>query len=258
MADDHQDQPRPPMSMPHMGGYDEPEHEGAPEWLISFADMVMLMMGFFVILFALNVQPRGGEAGGGGEQPEGMAMQPQEIDPSLVEAIRRAFHSPLNPNDPRDANVIRAIREQGEGDASITGVDGKEHRVRSPRDIEYYSGGIDVPFEFRSKTLERDARAAITAFAREHDGHRYVIEIRGHAAQPEAFNRPDQAMDLGWARARAVYGQLIVDGISADRLRVMSAGVSEPRTARMGIPTRAEDDQRAEVLLRRDPADSGI
>ena len=38
------------------GGHDE-EHEGAPEWLISFADMVMLIMGFFVILFALNMSP---------------------------------------------------------------------------------------------------------------------------------------------------------------------------------------------------------
>ncbi|MCL4212087.1 MAG: hypothetical protein KJZ68_15650, partial [Phycisphaerales bacterium] len=43
----------------HGGGGHEEGHEGAPEWLISFADMVMLMMGFFVILFALNVNPTG-------------------------------------------------------------------------------------------------------------------------------------------------------------------------------------------------------
>jgi hypothetical protein len=88
------------------GIHDEEEEGGAPEWLISFADMVMLIMGFFVILFALNVQPKGGEAGGGGEHAEGVATQPQELDPALVEAIRRAFHSPLNPSDPRDADVL--------------------------------------------------------------------------------------------------------------------------------------------------------
>ena len=48
----------------HGGGHEE-GHEGAPEWLISFADMVMLMMGFFVIMFAMNLQPKGGNAGGG-------------------------------------------------------------------------------------------------------------------------------------------------------------------------------------------------
>lgn len=234
-------------------GHDD-EHEGAPEWLISFADMVMLIMGFFVILFALNVQPKGGEAGGGGEQAEGVATQPQEIDPSLVEAIRRAFHSPLNPSDPRDANVIRALRENGEGDASMTGIEGDERRVRSPRDIEYYSGGIDVPFAYREAKLTAETQAELAAFAKEHDGHRYVIEIRGHSAQPEAFNHPQQALDLGWDRAKEVYTALLNAGIAADRLRVMSAGVSEPRSARMTIHNRAEADQRAEVLLRRDPA----
>ena len=252
MSDEHKNEPQ-FMPMAHYMGHEE-EHEGAPEWLISFADMVMLLMGFFVILFALNVQPKGGEAGAGGEEVEGMATQPLEIDPSLVEAIRRAFHSPLNPSDPRDADVIRAIREQGEGDASTTGVDGEERRVRSPRDIEYYSGGINVPFAYRESTLDSEAIEALANFAVQHDGHRYVIEIRGHAAQPEAFNRPEQALDLAWERAKVVYTQLFNAGIAAERLRVMSAGVSEPQSARMGIQTRAEADQRAEVLLRRDPA----
>lgn len=251
----------PKKHVPHVGGHtgvhDDDEHRGAPEWLISFADMVMLMMGFFVILFALNVQPKGGEAGGGGEEAEGVATQPQEIDPSLVEAIRRAFHSPLNPSDPRDADVLRALRERGEGDASEVGVDGEEHRMRSPRDIEYYRGGVDVPFAYRTSEFSNDALRIIKEFAHEHDGHRYVIEIRGHASQPEAFNRPEEGMELGWSRAKAVYSQLIEDGISPDRLRIVSAGVSEPRIARVGMRTRAEDDQRAEVLLRRDPADRG-
>lgn len=44
---------------PHGGGAHE-EHEGAPEWLISFADNVALMMGFFVILLAMNMGPKGG------------------------------------------------------------------------------------------------------------------------------------------------------------------------------------------------------
>jgi len=255
MADEHT---RKTTALPHghTAAHDDDEHQGAPEWLISFADMVMLMMGFFVILFALNVQPKGGEAGGGGEEDQGVATQPQEIDPSLVEAIRRAFHSPLNPSDPRDADVLRALRERGEGDANDVGVRGEEHRMRSPRDIEYYGGGVDVPFEYRSATMSPEALGIINEFAREHDGHRYVIEIRGHASQPEAFNRPEEGMDLGWSRAKSVYSQLIEDGISAGRLRIVSAGVTEPRAARVGMRTRAEDDQRAEVLLRRDPAAS--
>src|SRR5262245_27478113 len=48
----------------HGGGGHE-EHEGAPEWLISFADNVTLMMGFFVILLAMNMKsPTAGGIGG--------------------------------------------------------------------------------------------------------------------------------------------------------------------------------------------------
>ena len=77
----------------HGGGHEEEEEGGAPEWLISFADMVMLLMGFFVILFALNVQPKGGNPGGGGEESEGVAHEPLEIDPEFIESVRQALYA---------------------------------------------------------------------------------------------------------------------------------------------------------------------
>ena len=137
----------------HGGGGHEEEEAGAPEWLISFADMVMLLMGFFVILFALNVQPKGGNPGGGGAESEGAATEVQEIDPELIEAVRQAFHNPLNPDDPRDARVLQAIRQRGAGDASTKGVRGREQDVRSPRDIDYFGEGTDVPFAFKSVSM---------------------------------------------------------------------------------------------------------
>jgi len=33
------------------------ECEECPEWIFTFADLVMLMMGFFVILWVLKPQP---------------------------------------------------------------------------------------------------------------------------------------------------------------------------------------------------------
>lgn len=55
------------------GGHAEGEHEGAPEWLISFADMVMLIMGFFVIMLAMNMGPKT-TAVQGGEPGEAMSL----------------------------------------------------------------------------------------------------------------------------------------------------------------------------------------
>lgn len=101
------------------GGHGAPheEHEGAPEWLISFADMVMLMMGFFVILFALNVQPKGGNPGGAGEEAEGVALSPAQLD--YVIALRHAFNNPVDPMgmDPDDARLRERMKASEQGGA---------------------------------------------------------------------------------------------------------------------------------------------
>jgi outer membrane protein OmpA-like peptidoglycan-associated protein len=205
------------------GGHDE-EEGGAPEWLISFADMVMLLMGFFVILFALNVQPKGGNPGGGGAESDGAAMEVQEIDPELIEAVRRAFHNPLNPDDPRDARVLQAIRERGAGDASTKGVRGREQDVRSPRDIDYFGEGTDVPFAFKSLSITPQSASIITDFAQSQAGRRNVIEVRGHASEPEAFNRPQEGREIAWARAEVVVKRLEAAGIPTARIRVQISG----------------------------------
>lgn len=235
------------------GGHDE-EEGGAPEWLISFADMVMLLMGFFVILFALNVQPKGGNPGGGGAESEGAAMEVQEIDPELIEAVRRAFHNPLNPDDPRDARVLQAIRERGAGDASTKGVRGREQDVRSPRDIDYFGEGTDVPFAFKSLSITPQSASIITDFAKSQAGRRNVIEVRGHASEPEAFNRPREGREIAWARAEVVVKRLEAAGIPTARIRVQISGTSEPRRDHLGLNTRPSEDARVELLVRRDAA----
>src|SRR5436190_2087186 len=83
------------------GGHAEGEHEGAPEWLISFADNVALMMGFFVILLAMNLKKP--TAGGiGGEGQNGGPPSEQMID--FVIAMRQSFHTPfdLNSDEPAE------------------------------------------------------------------------------------------------------------------------------------------------------------
>ncbi|MCL4195115.1 MAG: hypothetical protein KJZ87_25480, partial [Thermoguttaceae bacterium] len=40
----------------------EEKPEGAPEWMVSFADMITIMMSFFVIMFALAAAKNEGHA----------------------------------------------------------------------------------------------------------------------------------------------------------------------------------------------------
>ncbi len=220
----------------HGGGGHE-EHEGAPEWLISFADMVMLMMGFFVIMFALNVQPKGGNAGGGGEQAEGVANEPDFVDFAI--AVRRAFHTldNLDPNDPSDRKLLERMEQaQGAGDSRDEGTKGKDRDVKSVRDSNYYGKGTVVTFSHRSTQLDEDATRVLAEFAAKNRGRNNVLEVRGHASQAEAFRKPEEAMAIAYDRAMAAARALAASGIDWWRLRIEVCGdhdrvAANPNTA---------------------------
>ena len=238
----------------HGGGHEEEEEGGAPEWLISFADMVMLLMGFFVILFALNVQPKGGNPGGGGEESEGVAHEPLEIDPEFIESVRKAFGNPLDPDNPEDADILHAIAQRGAGHARDRGLVGDESEVRSPRDIDFFGEATDIPFERHGLRPANDAGEIIEDFVLRHQGRQNVIEVRGHAAQVEAWNDPAKTFRIALERAATIAEMLAERGIDWRRIRITAAGTSEPRRRDKALGGDPDDNARVEILIRRDSA----
>src|SRR5213075_3052629 len=99
--------------MHHPMGAGHEEHEGAPEWLISFADNVALMMGFFVILLAMNMKEV--TTGGiGGKQDNGGAPDNNTKMVDFVISVREAFHNEfdLNSRDPAEEVFRKRIKER--------------------------------------------------------------------------------------------------------------------------------------------------
>ncbi len=235
----------------HGGGGSHEEHEGAPEWLISFADMVMLMMGFFVILFALNVQPKGGNAGGGGEESEGVAAQPDMIDFAI--AVRKAFHNDveITSTDPKDAALVQRLllqQKNGAGESKDEGTKGKDQNVRSVRPADTFGRGTSVEFPPLSPTLDQQGMTSITDIARNLKGQSTVVEIRGHVGAAEKFGSPEQAMELSMERAMCAAKAIAASGVDWWRIRISAAGSGE-RVEQ--FPTdRAADAKNARVEVR--------
>src|SRR5580693_2485215 len=77
------------------------ECEECPEWIFTFADLVMLMMGFFVILWVLK--PPAGKQGASDAQ----ASQDNWI--KVAAAVRGAFGYVPNPSskDPIDIAMLK-------------------------------------------------------------------------------------------------------------------------------------------------------
>jgi len=234
----------------HGGGGHE-EHEGAPEWLISFADNVALMMGFFVILLAMNMAKK--TAGGiGGE--EKMGGSPQDID--FVLAIRQAFNPiDMDSTNPAEAPLRKRLREKAsEGERSRQPEDpgkGKESNAIRPTDLSTLGGTIE--FDDNSTTLSSKGQARVEEIAQKIKGLRFFIEVRGHASPSETYRQAEKGMALGYARALTVARVLAAQGVPWEQVRLVACGDNE-RTVGRVYDDSDRLNQRVNIVPTNEPA----
>lgn len=257
-ADDHGDGhgKKKHKSHGHHGGHKGHHEEGAPEWLISFADNVTLMMGFFVIMLAMNMNPPTKGGATGGEETGGAtgAPHPGFLDAAI--AIRDAFNNPvdLNSNDPNDQLLIQRIkkRQEDSGHGRRTGVQGNQDQVQMIRPSDYYTDGGVIPFNSGSTSLNEATRRAIKTIAGNLKGRNFIIEVRGHASAIEAMRDPKRGYDVSYARAFAVAEALNANGIPWNLMRVVGAGDFDRVTAIAYEPAAHATNQRVEILVTRE------
>jgi len=236
---------------PHGGGHEE-AHEGAPEWLISFADNVTLMMGFFVILFVLNMKPASAGGGNGGDpKSAGSAstLSPEMLDVAI--AIREAFNNPVDPNSssPIDLPLVRRLIERGESNALRDGPLGREHDVRSIRPTDYYSPAGAFEFDDHSSKISMSSRDDLDKITKLIRGYNLVIELRGHVSAAEANDAPDRGMSLSYDRALVVAEHFALQGIPWSHLRLVACGDGERLVQTTYDAEEHRRNQRVEVIV---------
>lgn len=200
----------------------EDHHEGAPEWLISFADNVALMMGFFVILLAMNMAKA--TVGGGGEKGEHGEVPREEQMLDFALAVREAFNNPvdINSTDPRDAALVkRLIQRAGKSETRDPGVKGYQQDVQAIRPSEYYAISGSVNFPENAIELPAGSEQIVSEVAKKLRGLRLVVEVRGHASSVEATRGAEQSMRLSSDRALAVAHALADAGVDWWQMRLV-------------------------------------
>ena len=232
------------------GGHDE-EHEGAPEWLISFADMVMLIMGFFVILFALNMTPPAKAGAEGDSDGEGGAMVHFDRWAEFVWNTRAAFGNPidLDTTDPELRKVVDWYYSNGPGRALDEGEPGDKEEIHSPRDTGEHSLMIDLKFAHDSEHLTDEGMERIQRLARQVRGLPMIIEVHGHASRGEAGNDTEAGLELSFERAMAVSRALAADGVNWRRIEIVAAGDNEPFTDHPSNSIEDAPNRRVEIRV---------
>lgn len=229
----------------HDGGHDEGEHEGAPEWLISFADNTALMMGFFVILLAMNMGPKGSNASEG----SGEAGQPTDVQLDWVIALREAFNNPVNPHstDPKDAVLVQRLRERS-GDGDPDDPRGRHERTQSMQRGPRQDPSSVVYFAPSLSELDEQGRRDLDAIVDSVRGLRYVLEIRAHTSAAESSN-VEAGFKLAFDRAMAVARRLIAQGIDRKLLRIVPVADNERVEERSYTAVSAARNRRAEIVV---------
>lgn len=244
------------------GGKHHEEESGAPEWLISFADNTALIMGFFVILLAMEMaKPHGG--GGGEGNLEGQSTA--QLDWAI--GVREAFNNPvsLDSTDPGDRLLVARLRQRlGDspakgGGSPTTSMTGDESAVRAIDDGTYFTVGGTVLFHQGSAEIAPDDTGALDGLARIVGGRRNRIIVRGHASGHDVPNEANlDYRDLSYHRARAVADYLVRTGNVREEILVLEAmGDSDPAEPRRYSAAGQAPNRRVQIILTETIFDDG-
>lgn len=228
---------------------------GAPEWMVTYGDMVTLLLCFFVLIVSFSeikkedqfqavveeIKKAFGMRGGGGKLPT-------KDDPALslierLEAIR-----------------MRQERVPNKSNVKDPGQSGREPRVTTIREGKRYAVGGKVLFEPGSAQLSDQAKAQLTDLVSrlKLKDATNKIELIGHAASMELLEpdgNPGDLARLSFDRAVAVENYLTGDEIhdayrlDVARFRLIGSANREPVNPR-GIDTdETRDNRRVEIVV---------
>jgi len=218
---------------------------GAPEWMVTYGDMMTLLLCFFVILVSMS------------EVKKDQKFQ------EVMDSIRTAFgydgaigsvpvtNSNKNSLVEQLRKVVLPELTKKEGDSDDEGIDGRVFRVTNVRDGIHVEMGGRISFERFKAELKPEARALLEGLVSKVMGHRTIIRVRGHATlEPLPAESPFRdPMALSVARARGVADALVELGIRAERIRVEGAGNYEPLLAQAYTEERRAVNRRVEVIV---------
>ena len=219
---------------------------GVPGWVVTFGDMMALLLCFFILL-----------------QMFSELKQDREYQ-RVITAIKEAFgYSGGIGVLPIDDPPLRSIVEQLEamaikqGDANITArtpvesIEGSHMRVKKIREGLVFALGGATMFDEQSAQLKPAVRTELEKLAVLLAGRNNKIIVRGHAAAK--YLAPDSPWadldDLSYHRAKNVKRALVELGMADRNFRMEAVGTREPVRPRAYDEAEAAENRRVEIIL---------
>jgi chemotaxis protein MotB len=222
------------------------ESAGVPEWVVTFGDMMSLLLCFFILLQMFS------------------ELQQDREYQRVITGIKEAFGysggiGVLPINDPPVRSIVEqlehmAIKQFEETKTSrspVASVDGAHMRVKKIREGIMFTVGGPAFFDEESAEVKPLVRGEMERLARILAGRQNKVLIRGHAAAK--YLAPDSKWrdldELSFERARNIKAMFIEFGLSDEVFRLEAVGSREPVRPRAHEPAETAENRRVEVIL---------
>lgn len=195
---------------------------GAPEWMVTYGDMVTLLLTFFVLLLTF-MKPK---------EPE-QIIQVLEMLKEEFGSLGGMMQMPTEPDTQNTNKILLAMTNQPKENSptDVESIPNRDPTVTTIRDGRRFTKGGKIPFGELSAALQDGHTGRIEHYANALRGHRTQIEVRGHAnRRPVAGSDFIDHFDLSYKRARAVAEVLIAAGVEPERVIIVGAGTTRPVT----------------------------
>ena len=223
----------------------EEKPEGAPEWMVSFADMITIMMSFFVIMFALATARNEGKKAAAMESIEyrfGPQWRPF-VTPGMTLGKNGPSYKGVGKGNPPQRMVLAP---QADDAAS-----GRQFgRANLPAAGDQAGLGGSVYFDELAVDPGDAQKANLKRISDAMAGKPQKIEVLGHATRhPLPRDCPYRdSWDLAYARCRRITDLLVASGIDPQRIRMGVAGSTEP-VPRRDPKLYARQNSRVDIYL---------
>ncbi len=224
----------------------EEETIGIPEWVVTFGDMMSLLLTFFIMLVSMS------------------EIKQDELYQALAESMRRRFGHDTSmmsmvPGNIRPRNsILSQVASMGrskrahtmKGGAKVRAPVGSNPRVRTIRSGDQVTTGGVIYFEEDVAELTEANKRQLQIAVQQIGGKPQKVEVRGHASRKPISKDSSfrDKWDLINARCRSTVIFLVEQGINRDRIRMSNAGDNEP--VYLGVdPKKRKRNSRVEVFM---------
>jgi chemotaxis protein MotB len=219
------------------------ESAGVPEWVVTYGDMMSLLLTFFIMLVSLS------EVVAEKKYRAILDAMQKYVGYRSTQISPPGKHFPLNAMLV-DLNSLGSFsdKEDGRGGVRSESVAGQDMRVFRTREGRAARLGEWILFKPGRVKLSQQARDELKTIAEDLAGKPNKIEIRAHTSSkplPENSEFSDKVV-LTYERGRNIAAYLQVIGVAPDRIRITAAGDVDPLPPDEAAP---HLEERAELLV---------